>query len=169
MPGEREGVGAREIAPTPSRSDPTPPRCGHSGGVNANGEPCGALLGLSPITGLCRIHDPATAEEARHERLAGGAAAAETHRAKRIARESNRPEGLPPPPQTIEDVPPYASWAVDAVAKGPDGGGIDVRRAREITGLLKEFRSAVEKAELARQLRELQKELKHWKGKAADR
>jgi hypothetical protein len=63
----------------------------------------------------------------------------------------------------------YASWAVDAVAKGPDGGGIDVRRAREITGLLREFRGAAEKAELVARVKELEVELRRYKRKVGER
>lgn len=136
------------------------PKCGDNDGRNQRGEPCASTLNLSEVNGRCLFHDESRADELRRIRAAGGAASAQVKRAERIARESSYPEGLPPPPQTIADAMRYASWAVDAVSKGPDGGGIDVRRAREITGLLREFRGAAEKAVLELRVRELEKALR---------
>ena len=135
------------------------PTCGDRGGKTKKGTPCSAFRNLDPVSGLCMWHD----ESRGPEREANQRAAQAGSEAK--VRATARPKGLPPPPQTIEDARAYASWCVDAVARGPADGGIDVRRAHEITGLLREFRGAAEKAELVGRVKALEAELRKYQKK----
>ena len=50
----------------------------------------------------------------------------------------------------------WSSWATLAVASGD----LDARTAREIAGLLRVFVQAIDKAEMQRQIRELEKLVK---------
>ncbi len=133
--------------------------CGQHGGVTVSGQPCGAQLGLGETTGLCAAHDPGRAKEMNAQREA-------TKRMTREELEATYPKDLPPPPQTIEDAKRYASWTVDAVARGPAAGGIDVKRAREITGLLRQFQSSAHEAELAARIKTLEGQLRKYKAAA---
>lgn len=142
--------------------------CGDAGGVREDGEPCGVVVGLGP-DGMCIFHSPDRAEEARLMRVAGAHAATAAKLRSRAEREATWPDGLPPPPKTIDDAKRYAAWAVDAVAKGPGAGGIDGRTAREIAGLLREFRSSAEKAELSNRVQELEAALRKAKRELGQR
>lgn len=124
--------------------------CGENGGVNVSGAPCGVQLGLGEVSGLCAVHDMGRQIEAKAQQEAS----------KRMS------VTLPPAPQTIADAKNYASWAIDAVAKGPAAGGIDVKRAREITGLLRQFQSSAHEAELASRIKQLEAQLRAYKAKA---
>jgi hypothetical protein len=117
--------------------------CGENGGVKVDGTPCPMSSGLSPDSGLCFWHDPKREEEAVAARSKGGQATA-----RKRARE---PINAPPPPQTIEDAKLYASWAVEAVASGR----VDYRVGNTIQAILRDFRSATEKAELEKEIAEL--------------
>lgn len=124
--------------------------CGDAGGRRSNGEPCASTLGLS-AAGLCLSHDPARAAEARDIRVKGGRAAGIANRAARATRMT----GMPAPLKTIRDCVAWASWAATATATGD----LDIRKAREIGLMIREFRSSFQLSELERTVRRLQAEL----------
>ena len=136
---------------TGAAAKPLGPTCGANGGTKVHGGPCSSQLGLGELSGLCAVHDPQRAIEAKAQQEA----------MKRLG------VTLPPAPQTIADAKDYASWAIDAVAKGPHAGGIDVKRAREIGCLLRQFQSSCHEAELAARIKTLETELRQFKAKAA--
>lgn len=129
--------------------------CGDNGGRTMDGGPCTVDFGLSDDNGLCYHHDPDRAEERSAARKAGGIA---------TAKKRSNERGLvdaPPPPQTIEDAKAYASWAVEAVASGR----IDYRVGNTVQAILREFRSATEKVDLAKRYEALRKEVDTMKAK----
>lgn len=127
--------------------------CGDSGGTNAAGEPCRAVLGLSETNGLCIVHDPEREERAREVRSAGGRAGVQA-RAARARPEL--PEGMPrSEPKTLEDAVRWSAWAIHATAAGV----IDARTGHEIGYLVNAFKAAVEKRDLQREIESIRDEL----------
>jgi hypothetical protein len=128
-------------------------------GTKVDGSRCGATLGLA-ANGLCLHHDPDRAERALEVVRAGGAASGLRRRADREGRREQLPRGMPRRrPRTLDDALRWASWATYAVACGD----IDVRRAREVAGLVKEFRSTLERRDMAREVADLRAELERLK------
>ncbi len=66
------------------------------------------------------------------------------------------PEEAPPPPEALEDVAVWLRWLTVAVVTGR----VDARTAHEATVALKELRPTLEKIDLDRRVKELEKQLK---------
>jgi hypothetical protein len=129
---------------------PMRPTCG---GTKKSGEPCTSTLGLS-AAGLCLNHDPERAAAAREIRAAGGRA---TGAAKRAAKETRltAPDDVPAAPRTLDDAVRYFAYLTHAVASGK----MDARAAHEAAYSLNGFKAAVEKRDLEREIKALQKQL----------
>lgn len=114
--------------------------------VKGDGERCNVRAGIGP-SGLCVWHDPNRAVEAAAMRSRGGS----FPRGKTVV-----PEDLPGgPPETLEDVILWASWATVAVATGR----IDARTSREISSMLTTLRFALERRDLKRQVEALTRQV----------
>lgn len=126
--------------------------CGDSGGRKKDGDPCACQLGLSEDNGLCGFHDPARADAIREIRSAGGKANSRIARARRAGLPADLPRGTP---KSLADAVKWSSWAIRAVAVNE----IDARTGHEIGYLLSQFKGALEKTELVRQIEELKAQL----------
>jgi hypothetical protein len=121
-------------------TDPTSlPRCV---ALKKNGEPCGAMFGLSD-QGYCIAHDVERKAQAHAGRIAGARARGRG----KVIRSASR-ELTPPEPKCLEDAIHWASWATRACAVGE----IDGKTAHEIGYLLSQFLSAVSKRDLEKAL-----------------
>jgi hypothetical protein len=127
--------------------------------TKADGEPCRNALGIGP-SGFCIQHDPDRQEEAAAIRAAGTAASSERSRSAKSAVRLPDPGTIPPPMETAEDVPKWASWLAHQTLLG----NIDSVTSREVGKLIATFKQGHDYSEgqgkvreLKRQLRELQK------------
>ena len=133
-----------------------PQTCGTSGGTNADGRPCGSTLGLSPTNGLCLQHDPERTEERRAVVAAGGRAAGEKARQRRLEMQHARPEQMPDyEPDTLERVALWHQWASKAVGLG----WIDARTSDSLCRHLKELRPTLVAIGHEQRVKELEREL----------
>lgn len=121
--------------------------CGDAGGLKEDGDPCGVTANLG-ADGQCIWHSPARKEEARAARSQGGRTSAE--------RKRREPVQAPPAPRTIAEARDYASWAVEAVASGK----LDARTGDVVQKILKEFRTATEKADVESEVKALRAEIR---------
>lgn len=96
--------------------------------------------------GLCLWHDPERAEEAARARRRGG-----RNGGRRPKIRTAGADEVPDPPQTIEDVVAWTSWATWAVATG----AIDSRTAHEIGYLARALQAGLEKTDLSEEVDEL--------------
>lgn len=83
--------------------------------------------------------------------VAGGRRSAVAKREARAA----QPTNVPPAPKTLEDAAKVSAWAIRAVGTGE----IDPKVSREIQYGVAQFRGALEKRDLLRQIEQLRKEL----------
>lgn len=118
------------------------PRCV---GIRADGARCESVFGLNPTTGLCLTHDPERAELIADARSRGGLRTAELR----------RPD-IPPAPRTLEEARDCAAWVAQAAAEGR----LEPEAARVYVAALREFRTAYEKTEGDRRLREEMAEIR---------
>jgi len=133
-----------------SAVDTPPNRCR---ATTVAGAHCQIASDLS-VDGFCLWHDPLRTTEAQAARVQGNAAGnASPKRAGNAgAIKTVTPELAPRAPETLDDAVQFASWLSHAVVVGL----IDARTCREAAYALGQFRFAVEKRDLVRDLRRLQ-------------
>jgi hypothetical protein len=116
-------------------------------------------MNLSP-DGLCLVHDPNRAEQARAARKAGG-------KNSKIAQRLRKVEGVadevPALPKSLDDAVKYFAWITDAIARGK----IDARSGHEMAYALNGFKAAAEKRDLEREIKALRARLEAINGKDA--
>lgn len=128
-------------------------RCGDAGGAVKDGTPCRGFLNLSPTNGLCVQHDPERREMVEAMRSTGGRSARET---RAEALRANAIAHFPRPPRTLEDAARMSAWTSWAALTGE----IPAQAADANTRALKVFTDSMNKAELSRRIRELEKKIK---------
>jgi hypothetical protein len=128
------------------------PRCGF---IKANGEQCKVTFGLSQTTGYCFYHDPSREEEREAARSRGGKSAA---KARRPWATDDQVPGRGP--RTAQEGLEWASWCVEATARGWISEGVSQRISTAINTVLRAASQASmerEIAELKGQVAELRK------------
>ncbi len=138
-------------APPPAE----PARCTF---VRASGARCKVTFALSPA-GLCMAHDPQRRAQVEAARAAGGATAGSLVAKRAEKYRTATPEHLPQrrPPKTLDDVVRWSSWAGWAVTTGL----IDHGTCRELNRSLGTLGNALNKRDLLRRIRDLERTLKH--------
>ena len=123
--------------------------CAH---VKADGAHCRSVIGISPTSGLCPVHDPASRERMRRTRAKGGRA---TRKGPIVVDRAD----APPAPQSLDDAVAFASWLTHAVVIGK----IDARTAHESGYCLTQFTSAAKQRDLERRVKELLRQIDEMK------
>ena len=119
-------------------------------GAKSDGSPCKGI-NVDPVTSYCPAHGPGSAARMRARGRLGAEATAAKNRGKGVVDSEKAPD----PPETIEDAKVLAAWACHAVLTGC----IDPRVAQQVTGLLREFRSATRDSDLAARMQQIEARL----------
>lgn len=129
--------------------------------TNTAGEPCGAPSRLvDPETRRCPAHAPGGADRMRQISAQGGQATAE-----KLARPELEEQEIPEPPETLEDVAAWASWAMRKVASGE----LSEKQAHQVGYLGRLLLQAYERLDVEGELEELKEKIRLLKeGKLQD-
>jgi hypothetical protein len=99
------------------------------------------------LEGLCIWHDPERKGRAHRMRVKAG---------KIGARRKWASATPPPPPQTLDDAVRYSSFVAHAVAIGD----LDAKRGQVVTKAIEAFQRGLKERDLAKQVRELEAQVK---------
>jgi len=131
-------------------------QCEH---VKPDGDRCKVTWGVSPTSGRCFCHCPERAEQRKEGRRKGQLQSSHVRRKSTFR---TVPKGRAPPmPETAHDAADWSAWLTLATVTGE----VDARTARECATALRVFLTALDKAELQKQIRELQAMVRKLKGK----
>jgi len=130
-------------------------QCEH---IKADGERCKVTWGIHPDSGRCFAHCPERAEQRKEGRRKGQLQSSHVRRKSTFR---TVPRGRAPAmPETAQDAADWSAWLTLATVTGE----VDARTARECAGSLRCFLTALDKAELQKQIRELQAMVRKLKG-----
>ncbi|HEX6910090.1 MAG TPA: hypothetical protein VF142_06840 [Longimicrobium sp.] len=121
--------------------------------VKADGSRCGIASGISPGNGMCLWHDPLRSDEAAAARVKGGRERAEQSQGKRFRVVD---AAAVPPLATMDDAVLASAWLFRMQVTGV----LDPTTVREANRSITTFKDALNKADLLRRIRELERQLK---------